>query len=233
VTDAHPPLARPLRDPPPVRWLRQTLPRTFFSRSSVELAQRLLGTVVVRDASDGLAAGMIVETEAYDGPRDRASHARAGCTRRTAPMFGPGGHAYVYLVYGMHSCLNVVSGPTGEAGAVLVRAIEPLLGVELMRSRRGNPAAVDSRLGAGPAMLCQALGITRALNGLDLTVGRELWLAPASSEETSAIAPGDVVVGPRVGVAYAGPDWASRPWRFGIRDHPSLSRRFPAAPSEF
>ena len=105
------------------------MPAAFFERSSVELATALLGTILVRDTPEGRCTGLIVETEAYAGELDRASHARAGRTRRTAPMFGPGGHAYVYLIYGIHNCLNVVAGEAGEAGAVLIRALAPLSGV--------------------------------------------------------------------------------------------------------
>jgi DNA-3-methyladenine glycosylase len=167
----------------------------------------------------------IVETEAYAGPGDRASHARAGRTPRTAVMFGPAGHAYVYLVYGLHHCLNVVCGPDGEAAAVLIRAVEPLAGIERMRTRRGPTAGPDRRLAAGPARTCQALGIDRTLSGLDLVTDERLWLAhdPAGPPTASAI-----VSGPRIGVDYAGPAWAARPWRFGLAASPALSKPFPA-----
>src|SRR6187402_1593335 len=112
------------------------LPREFFARPTVEVARDLLGTLLCRQTVDGLTVGRIVETEAYGGPEDLASHARAGRTRRTASMYGEVGHAYVYLVYGMHDCLNVVAHTEpAEAGAVLLRAIEPALGVDHMRSR--------------------------------------------------------------------------------------------------
>lgn len=198
-----------------------------FARPSVELARSLLGALVVRDEPDGRTAGLVVETEAYGGPEDRASHARAGQTRRTAPMFGPPGHAYVYLVYGMHSCLNVVAETDGVAGAVLIRALEPVTGVALMRRRRGDPAGSDERLAAGPARLCQALDVDRALDGHDLAAGQGLWIADPPAEVAAAIRERGVVTGPRVGVAYAGAGWADRPWRFGVRGHPSLSRPFP------
>jgi DNA-3-methyladenine glycosylase len=139
-------------------------------------------------------------------------------------MFGPAGHAYVYLVYGLHHCLNVVCGPDGEASAVLVRALEPLAGLEVMRARRGPTGGADTRLAAGPARLCQALGIDRRDDGRDLLgSGPLVLLAPAAGR-----APTAVVTGPRVGVDYAGPGWADRPWRFGLPDHPSLSRPFTA-----
>jgi DNA-3-methyladenine glycosylase len=139
-------------------------------------------------------------------------------------MFGPAGHAYVYLVYGMHECMNVVAETDGVPGAALIRAIAPSEGIDRMRVRRGTVAArtSDARLGAGPALVCQALGITRALDGHDLTRGERLWLEGGTSEPKLD----DLLVGPRIGVAYAG-EWASRPWRFGLRGSASLSRPFP------
>jgi len=190
------------------------------------LAPALLGLRLVRDTREGRSGGIIVETEAYGGPADRASHARAGLTRRTAPMFGPPGHAYVYLVYGLHSCLNVVAEIDGVAGAVLIRAVRPVDGLELMKARRGRPGDPDARLAAGPARLCQALGVDRTLDGHDLTRGAGLWLEdPASGERERSRAAG-IEVGPRIGVTYAGEDWAERPWRFGLRGDASLSRPF-------
>jgi DNA-3-methyladenine glycosylase len=138
-------------------------------------------------------------------------------------MFGPPGHAYVYLVYGLHHCLNVVAGPDGQAGAVLVRAAAPVIGAQLMRARRGAAAGPDARLASGPARLCQALAVDRALDGHDLTRRSALWLADPVGGPPADL---PVVSGRRVGVAYAGPGWADRPWRFGVRDHASLSRTF-------
>jgi DNA-3-methyladenine glycosylase len=190
--------------------------------AAADVARRLLGTCIVRDDDLGRRVARIVETEAYAGPADRASHARAGRTARTAVMFGPPGRAYVYLVYGMHHCLNVVCAPEGQASAVLIRAVEPLAGIERMRERRGASGGPDHRLGAGPARTCQALDIDRRLSGIDLLADDRLWLA------APAHGPSPVIVsGPRVGVAYAGPEWSARPWRFGIADHASLSRPFP------
>ena len=203
-------------------------PRALLEARSPRIAPRLLGMVVARRGPDGLVAGRIVEVEAYDGPADRASHARAGRTPRTAVMFGPPGHAYVYFVYGMHHCLNVVCGPDGDASAILIRALEPIAGVEWMRARRGASGGPDARLAAGPARLCQAMGIDRGDDGRDLLVdGPLVLLAPdidaraGEGDRSAAIARG-----PRVGVAYAGPGWADRPWRFGLRGHASLSRPF-------
>src|SRR4051794_35849922 len=195
------------------------LERSFFARDPDVVARALLGVWVVRASPDGLCGGPIVETEAYGGPVDRASHSRAGRTRRTEPMFGPVGHAYVYLVYGMHECLNVVAYDSAEAGAVLIRAMEPRIGIGPMRARRGRETDPDARLAAGPAKLCEALAVTRAFDGHDLTTGDRLWLAK-SPEET----PVDVAVGPRIGVDYAGSDWAGRPWRFWIAGNPAVSR---------
>jgi DNA-3-methyladenine glycosylase len=204
------------------------LPRGFHERPSDDLARALLGCMLLSEDADGLTGGLIVETEAYGGPEDRASHARAGLTRRTAPMFGPAGHAYVYLIYGLHSCLNVVAESDERAGAVLVRAIEPQIGLELMRARRGAVAArgLDVRLAAGPARLTQAMGITRELDGHDLTTGTRLWIS--SGREAGATMDGqETLVGPRIGVGYADGGWAERPWRFGVRGSLSLSRPFP------
>ncbi len=190
-------------------------------------ARALLGSLVVRDDEHGRRVARIVETEAYAGPQDRASHARAGRTGRTGVMFGPAGRAYVYLVYGLHHCLNVVCGPDGTAAAVLIRAVEPLMGTALMRDRRGPTAGPEARLAAGPARTCQALDIDRGLDGIDLLVDGRLWLA---ADDGAPTAPERIVSGPRIGVAYAGPGWAARPWRFGVADSPSLSRPFPKSP---
>jgi DNA-3-methyladenine glycosylase len=200
----------------------QLVGRDFFARETETVARDLLGLWLLRSTPDGLTGGPIVETEAYGGPEDRASHTRAGRTRRTEPMFGQVGHAYVYLVYGMHDCLNVVAYEDTEAGAVLIRAIEPRIGLALVRARRGGRADPDARLAAGPARLCQALAVTRTLDGHDLTTGEELWLA------TPAVPPGassrEIAVGPRVGVDYAGPGWADRPWRFWLAGNQSVSK---------
>ena len=184
------------------------------------MARDLLGVLLCRRDDGRLTIGRIVETEAYGGPEDLASHARAGLTRRTAPMFGEMGHAYVYLVYGMHECLNVVAHD-GEAaaGAVLLRAVEPLSGIDVMRERRGRAQDPDYRLASGPARLCQAMAVTRAFDGHDLTTGDRLWLA---SDDRRGSAD-KVAVGTRVGVDYAG-EWSQRPWRFWLAGNRSVSR---------
>ena len=207
--------------------LLEAFDRALLEGPVVAAARALLGAILVREDGAGRRVARIVETEAYAGPEDRASHARAGRTMRTAVMFGPPGHAYVYLVYGLHHCLNIVCRPEGEASAVLVRAVEALAGTERMRASRGAAAGPDARLGAGPARLCQALDIDRRLDGVDLLHDERLWLArPAPLGRLPTIA---VVSGPRVGVTYAGADWAERAWRFGIAGHPSVSRPFPTS----
>jgi DNA-3-methyladenine glycosylase len=184
------------------------------------VARELLGMLLVHETSGGHQAWRIVEVEAYDGPADQASHARVGRTPRTAPMFGPPGHAYVYLVYGMHHCLNVVAHVDGAASAVLIRALEPLPGT--LRSEAQDHSPRPHRLAAGPGLVGRALALDRSMSGHDLTLGQGLWLeagAPVPDER--------VVTGPRIGVAYAGPDWADLPWRFGDRGSTALSRPFP------
>ena len=204
--------AAPDRGPPRAPDALTPLPRAWYARPVLEVARDLLGTLVVRDAGGERRIGRIVEVEAYDGPHDRASHARAGLTPRTAPMFGAPGHAYVYLVYGVHHCLNVVAHPVGYASAVLIRALEPVA-----------PAAdARTRSASGPGLVGRWLSVDRATSGLDLTTGHALWLTAGAR-----VPDADVSTGPRVGVAYAGPDWSGRPWRLGVRGSPALSRAFP------
>jgi len=178
--------------------------REFFELPTVELARALIGCILVHETRAGRVAGRIVETEAYLGGDDPASHSFRGRTPRTAAMFGPPGCAYVYLVYGMHWCFNVVSAPEGVGEAVLVRALEPLEGLEHMRRRRGVPN--DRELCRGPGRLTQALGITRAHDGA------QLWRGELRIEEGET--PGRIVTGPRVGIRLA----AQRPLRFSVAD---------------
>jgi DNA-3-methyladenine glycosylase len=195
------------------------LPRSFFARPSPEVGPDLLGRILVRKVGDGrLLAARIVEAEAYQED-DPASHSFRGRTNRTEVMFGPPGHAYVYFTYGMHHCMNVVTGSTGEGSAVLLRAAEPLEGREEMARRRGtnDPRALCS----GPGRLCQALGIDRADNGLDLVRGRLLWLL-----EGAPVAPSTISVGPRVGITSG----TERPWRFSVQGDRFVSRARPAVP---
>lgn len=194
------------------------LPRGFYTRADVlEVARDLLGrTLVVPTRGGTRAAGRIVETEAYRGPEDRASHAWAGRrTRRTETMYALGGTAYVYFVYGMYHQFNVVTGVVDVPHAVLIRALEPLEGLGLMRRRR--PGRPDARLASGPGALCLALGIDRSFDRVDL-LGDRVWL-----EEGAAHGRGAIARGPRVGIDYAGA-WAARPWRFWLRGNPHVSR---------
>jgi DNA-3-methyladenine glycosylase len=191
----------------------------FFLRPTLRVARALLGKVLVHRSRAGTTAGRIVEVEAYRGPADRAAHTAGGRrTPRNEVMWGRGGHLYVYFTYGMHHCCNVVTRAAGEPEAVLLRALEPLVGVPLMRARRARAGGADAQLCRGPGNLCRAMGIERALNGADLTSGRVVLL-DAPSIPARAIGRS-----PRIGVAYAGPD-AALPWRFYVRDSPAVSRR--------
>src|SRR4051812_20810582 len=172
------------------------LPRSFYDRSTLDVASDLLGKILVRRLGRRHIAGVIVETEAYVGPHDLACHASKGRTRRTEIMFGPAGFAYVYMIYGFYFCLNVVTEREGYPAAVLIRAIEPLENVEIMRRFRNN-APRDIDIASGPGKLCRALSIDKALNGEDL-LGSVLWI------EERNLKPGRIASSPRVGVDYAG-----------------------------
>jgi len=180
------------------------LPREFYARPVLSVAKACIGKLLVHRTKQGLVAGRIVETEAYRGPEDRAAHSYGGRrTARTEVMFGPPGYAYVFFVYGMHYQFNVVTTKDGAPHAVLIRAVEPVLGVELMAERRKLPASARE-LSNGPGKLCQALGIGRESYGVDLC-GWQLFLADGPPVRS--------VSAKRVGVDYAG-DWAEKPWRF-------------------
>lgn len=200
-----PATARALRALPP-------LSRDFYDRDAAAVAQALLGLYLIHDTGRGsggaLRVGRIVETEAYLGPHDRAAHSARGRTARTEVMFGPPGHAYVYLIYGMHHCMNVVTQAEGLASAVLLRALEPVAGLE--------GEAANTR---GPGLLCRAMGIDRRLNGHDL-LSADFHIAPPPGGN---IPPPPIVKRPRIGVDYAG-HWARRLLRFYIRGNPWISR---------
>jgi DNA-3-methyladenine glycosylase len=187
--------------------------RAWFDRSALLVARDLLGMRLVVESAAGLISGRIVETEAYLGPDDLAAHSARGRTERNAVMFGPPGHLYVYLIYGLHHCLNVVCGPGTKPEAVLLRAAAIEEGEVLVRARRS--AVPTERLAAGPGNLALAYGVDRASNGADLLHG------PIGI--TSGPPPQAVVARPRVGVAYAG-GWAKRPYRFLIAGDPHRSR---------
>jgi DNA-3-methyladenine glycosylase len=188
------------------------LPRAFYARPALIVAPDLLGLWLVHDGPTGRRSGRIVEVEAYVGVDDLASHASKGRTGRTGVMFGPPGHAYVYLIYGMHHCFNVVTDSDGEAGAVLVRALEP------------DPVMVAEGVGGrtdGPGRLCRTLGIDRTHNTLDLTAEAH---GPLRLERRLGPPVTEVATSPRIGVDYAGA-WAARPWRFFVPGSRSLSVR--------
>ncbi len=193
------------------------LPREFYARPTLTVARDLLGRVLVRRLDGECLSGRIVEVEAYIGEADQASHARVGRTARNAAMYGPPGHAYVYLIYGVHYCLNLVTEDDGFPAAVLVRALEPLAGVEWMRGRRGDRP--DTALTSGPGKLCQALAIDRRFDGADLCAAEGLlWV-----EDGLPLGDAEVSSGPRIGVR--GDEQARGvPWRFVVRDSRCLSR---------
>lgn len=197
----------------------------FFRRPAPELAPALLGLELVHETPEGLASGVIVEVEAYAGPEDKGAHSFGGRrTARTEVMFGPAGYAYVFAIYGMHFCFNVVAAEPGQPQAVLVRALEPRRGLALMARRRrlgGDPHGLRAGLlTGGPGRLCQALAITRAQYGLPL-------FDPASPLRLHRPNPpfsvGAVARGPRINIDYAA-EWKDVPWRFWVRDNPHVSR---------
>lgn len=194
------------------------LPRSFYARPVLRVARSAIGKILVHEGPEGRVCGRIVEAEAYRGPQDRAAHSFGGRrTPRTEVMFGRPGHAYVFFVYGMHWHFNLVTTAAGAPEAVLVRAVEPLEGVELMARRRGlSPARRE--LTNGPGKLCQAFAIDRRLYGVDLTKG-PLYLSDGPTVK--------VATSERIGVDYAG-EWARKPWRFYDPSSPFVSRPRPA-----
>lgn len=188
----------------------QALHPDFYNRDPRIVAYELLGKYLIHERSKHAPQlARIVETEAYLGPHDKAAHSAKGRTPRTEVMFGEAGHAYVYLIYGMHHCLNVVTQGPGVASAVLIRALEPLSGIELPTH--------------GPGRLCKALHIDRSLNGKNLS-HRPLWIANAPALPHDA-----VHCGPRIGIDYA-QEWVAAPLRYCIKDHPLLSRKTSTTP---
>ena len=199
------------------------LPKTFYARSARQVAAELLGKRLVRLVDAERVSGLIVETEAYcDADErdlachgDRANNGRP--TERTAPMFGPAGIAYVYFTYGMHWMFNVVTGNEGKANAVLVRALEPDEGLNIMRAYRQRP---DNELANGPAKLAQALAIDKSLNGVSLfDSDGVIWI-----EDGIQVSLDEVATGPRIGMGQTPEPWFSIPWRYWIRGHPFVSR---------
>jgi DNA-3-methyladenine glycosylase len=190
----------------------RALPRSFFDRPATQVAPALLGAHLVRRLPGGLIVTCIVETEAYLGEEDLGCHAHAGRTARNAVMYGPPGHAYVYFTYGMHWMLNAVTGAEGEPAAVLIRAIQPLEGQNMMERNRpmlaGKPGWLD-----GPAKLTQALAIDRTLNAVDLCdAGGDLFIAVGQT-----ISPQFISASARIGLYSVPEPWKSIPWRFTVR----------------
>jgi DNA-3-methyladenine glycosylase len=199
------------------------VPPSFYERPTLEVARDLLGKVLVHDRGGVRTSGVIVEVEAYIGESDPACHAAPGPTPRNAPLYGPAGHSYVYLNYGIHALVNVVTEGEGSPAAVLIRALDPLEGVDVMERRRGRPAkgrrarTAEGRLSQhelcrGPGNLTMAMGITLADNRRDLS-GARLWI------EDRRVRVGPVAWGPRIGIRVG----VDRPWRAWIANHPAVS----------
>ena len=195
------------------------LPQSFCARDALAVAPDLLGKLLRR----GRVVLRITEVEAYCYPGDTANHCRMGRTARNAPMWGPPGHAYVYLCYGVHHMLNVVTNTEGEGAAVLVRACEPVEGLATVRSRRGGKSGPE--LLTGPGKVAAALALDTSWSGASLFDGSGLELLEGE-------APAAVACGPRVGVDYARPEHRDAPWRFAVADSPWVSHRSGLAPFE-
>jgi DNA-3-methyladenine glycosylase len=195
------------------------VPQEFYlSKNTAKIARALLGKLlVIPDENGRRVSGMIVEVEAYLGVADRAAHSHGGRrTARNEVMYGEGGHVYVFFIYGMYYQLNFVAGPADHPHAILIRGVEPVEGIEIMRERRGQMK--DTNLTSGPGKLAIAFGVTRELNGADLT-GDRIWL-----EEYQKFSKNDIEIGPRIGVDYAGDD-ALLPLRFWAKGNPFVSRK--------
>lgn len=196
------------------------LAQDFYARPTLDVAHDLLGKVLVHRAGDGVTAGIIVELEAYIGENDPACHAAAGPTARNAPLYGPPGHAYVYLNYGLHNMVNAVTEPAGSPAAILVRALEPVEGLPLMHRRRdraawraGKPPVNDAHLCRGPGNLTLAMGIDRTLDAVPL-------FTPPLTIEDRGLTVGAIVWGPRIGITKG----VEQPWRGRVAGHASVSR---------
>ncbi|MDE2126134.1 MAG: DNA-3-methyladenine glycosylase [Armatimonadetes bacterium] len=206
------------------------MPAEFYLPDATQVAPRLLNGLLWSRAGSVITCGRISETEAYM-PDDPASHAYRGKTARNGSMFGPPGRAYVYLIYGIHHCLNAVTGLDGTAGAVLIRSVESLIGVEIMAARRGITGMQGCDAGAGrrtdlmrqvacgPGRLCQAMGIDRSHDGVDLCDSRSLWITPPAGSTGST---GAVIASRRIGIGHPGA--AARPWRYTLEGDRWVSR---------
>lgn len=190
------------------------LPRSFYEQDTIDVAKQLLGKYLIRKHPEGDTAGRIVETEAYVGPHDLACHASKGRTARTEVMFGPAGHAYVYFIYGFYNMLNLVTEAKDYPAAVLIRAVEPMQGIELMKARRKSESLRN--LASGPGKLCQAFAVDRSLNDADL--GGDILYVEDRGEPIPKLK-----ATPRIGVDYAG-KWKTKPYRFLVRHSEFVSK---------
>jgi len=199
------------------------LSRKFYSRKTGIVAQQLLGKTIVHKTDEGIISGKIVETEAYFGQQDPGSHAYQGITRRNRIMFGPAGKAYIYLIYGNHYCFNVVTEKDGVAGAVLIRALEPKEGIELMKKNRRVDGPLP-HLSNGPGKLTQALGITGSMNGVDLTGNKLFIMSQSSSREKVRYSKGfSVIRTGRIGIKKG----TNLPYRYYIEGNKFVSQTTP------
>ncbi len=198
--------------------MKQRLPRSFFEDYTPRVAERLLGNLLVRRLSGEILSGKIVEVEAYRGEEDPASHAHGGKTARNLVMFGEAGHAYVYFTYGVHHCLNITTEKKGQAGAILIRAVQPLTGIEGMRRNRGREELHD--LMSGPGKLTQALRIDRKLNGEDMITSQRLYVTRGTGDRFTVKA--SIRIGITLGHSFR--------WRFFIDGNPFVSRTKPRSP---
>lgn len=191
------------------------LDRSFYTCSVLEASEKLLGKILVHRTEEGVTKGRIVELEAYNGATDKAAHSYPNlCTERTKIQFGEGGYAYIYFIYGMYYCMNIVTGRSNEPESVLLRALEPVEGIELMKKRRSTDKLRN--LCSGPGKLCQAMGITKAQYGMDLC-GDTLYL-----EDAEPVAPENILRTKRINVDYA-EEAKDFLWRYTIKDNPYVS----------
>ncbi len=217
----HPPSPIPLSNA--ALLFMTILQQSFFARSTLTVAQVLLGQILVRQVDGQRLSGRIVETEAYIGPDDTACHASKGRTPRTEVMFGPAGISYVYLIYGMYHMLNFITEHENFPAAVLIRAIEPIDGLDFMQIQRQKSGRLPMKLinlTNGPGKLCQALAIDKQLNVWDVTAGQHLWIEPGQIDSTEIIA-----YGPRVGIDYALPKDREALWRFWLEGNWFVSKQ--------
>ena len=199
---------------------QKIIPKNYYQNQDILfLAKDLLGKVLCTDFNGEYCEAKIIETEAYKAPEDKGSHAYQNLrTKRTETMFQAGGHAYVYLCYGIHSMVNVVTGPENLAHAILIRAVEPMNNIQIMKDRVKTKKK-DFLLGSGPGNVCKAMGISTDNNGVELFKKGKIWI----KDSKEIIDQSNIVASPRVGIAYA-EQWAHKKWRFYIKDHPSVSK---------